>query len=252
MQKLSKKKNLLVFILALGLILFFISQSNFFSIKKVEVFVTNRLDCANQTQLKDSVQLLGKNIFFINIDDLSRKVKEKFFCVKNISLAKNLFDKVEINVSGREPAAYLLATPSAQEATSSFLIDDEGVVFSMDINNLTIPTVFVNITNFSLGQKLERGAEIAKILDKIKTYGLDGKISVLEDNSFIIQSNPKVIFSLERNIDKQLASLQLILNKAKINRRTVPTEVGINAEELEFIDLRFDKPVIKIAPKKNG
>lgn len=234
------KNNFLLIILFLGLTLFIILKSNFFNIKQVEVFVTNRLDCANQTQLKDSSELFMKNIFFINSDHVEKKIKEKYICVKNITLTKNFVDKVEINVSGREPAAYLIATPSAQQATS-FLMDDEGVVFSKDVNNLTIPTIFVNITNFSLGQKLEEAAESLKILDKIKTYGLDKKISAVEDNSLIIHSNPKVIFSLGTNIDKQLASLQLILDKAKID------DVNI-----EFIDLRFDKPVVKITPKKNG
>lgn len=240
MQKKFKTKYVLI-ILTFGLVLLLTLNSNLFSIKKVEVFVTNRLDCVNQTQLTDSSMLIGKNIFLFDNEELTRKIKEKYICVKNVTLTKNFVDKVEINVSGRKGAAYLMATPSALEATPSFLIDEEGVVFSKGVNNLSIPTIFVNITSFSLGQKLEGTNEILKILDKIKSYGLDEKISEIEGSSFIIHSNPKTIFNLAAKVEGQLASLQLILNKAKIN-----------AEELEFIDLRFDKPVIRIAPKKNG
>jgi len=242
----------IISILFLGVVLFLIFQSNFFDIKKVDVFVTNRLDCANQTQLKDSSSLAGKNIFFISNQTLTRIIKDKFFCVKNLTLTKHFPDKIEINISGREGVAYLIATPSASETPTAFLIDNEGMIFSKDINNLNIPKIFANISKISLGQRLEKISEIQIILDKIKTYGLDTQTSEVVDQSLVILTNPKVIFNLEDKVEEQLASLQLILNKAKINRWTVPTDVGINADQLEFIDLRFDKPVIRIAPKKNG
>ena len=62
------------------------------------------------------------------------------------------------------------------------------------------------------------------------------------DNYLIVfpqVDNPKVFFRLDNEIDLQLASLQLILEKAKIDERI-----------LEFIDLRFDKPIVRFAPKK--
>ncbi len=81
-----------------------------------------------------------------------------------------------------------------------------------------------------------------KILDKIKTFGVTTKKSWVSGEFFIINPDimdPKIIFRLDSQIDIQLASLQLILTEAKIDLK-----------ELTFIDLRFDKPIVRFAPKK--
>jgi len=48
-----------------------------------------------------------------------------------------------------------------------------------------------------------------------------------------IESKYKIYFNLEEDMAFQLASLQLILNQDKIEK-----------DKVEYIDLRFDKPVI--------
>ena len=79
-------------------------------------------------------------------------------------------------------------------------------------------------------------------MDAVKKMGISVNESFLNDSFFIIKDETsviKVIFRLKNEVDIQLASLQLILDKAKIDEK-----------ELEFIDLRFDKPVVRYAPKK--
>ena len=83
-----------------------------------------------------------------------------------------------------------------------------------------------------------------QILRAVKKLGFDSLTTQILDNFFLIYPtslSPKVIFRLDQRIDVQIASLQLILEKAKMY-----------SESLEFIDLRFDKPIVKFAPKKNG
>ena len=79
---------------------------------------------------------------------------------------------------------------------------------------------------------------IIKIFDKTKSLGIEIKQAWLRENILVTETIPKMIFKLD-NVDSQLASLQLILSEAKIE-----------SKELEIIDLRFDKPVIKFAPEK--
>ncbi|MBI4038755.1 hypothetical protein HY384_02235 [Candidatus Daviesbacteria bacterium] len=70
------------------------------------------------------------------------------------------------------------------------------------------------------------------------------KDTLLRDDFFLINpysNNPRIIFRLSNSLDVQLASLQLILGKAKID-----------GSRLEFIDLRFDKPVLKFTPKESN
>lgn len=256
MIKISLLISLIVFLL--GVLVFVLDRSTLFTIKEIDT-ITKNSPCVNENQLKNSSGLLGQKFFFVNLENTAKNLKNKFICLKNINLFYLFPNKIKMEAIGRQPVAILnllkpeatvsshlesLATPSAEESSDAYLIDNEGVIFSKEINTLAVPHIFVDDTeNHNIGNSL-------KILEKSKTFGLDVKTATILDNFFIIFSYPKVIFRLDDKIEAQIASLQLILAEAKINRRTIPTEVGRDLKELEFIDLRFDKPIIRIAPKK--
>ncbi len=256
-----------VLILITILSVFFITKTNLFSIKNVNVLMKNKLNCVSDNQLIEISQFKGKNLFLVNEKQIQTIVK-KYLCVKSIKISMFFPDKVEMTVLGREPFAKIMnlknnqasisafiedtASPSAEASADAFLIDNEGMAFSLDNEDLDIPRIFIypGQTALSLGYKFKENVfgSILKIFDKIKALNLGTKTTLAVDDSlaeeknlFIIFSNPKIVFSLKQNLEFQTASLQLILEKAKIN-----------SEPLEFIDLRFDKPVIRIAPKKNG
>lgn len=221
-----------------------------FTIKQIEV-QKNNLGCVNEDQLKVSSGLLGKNFFSLDKEKLVESLKEQFICVKNIKISRLFPSGVKIEVSPREPAVILLAlkneatnsalldniaTPSADQIKDSFIADNEGVTFSKEISGLDIPKIYFSELEKYLVQNS------IKILDKIKTLGVKVRQSLIKDVFLVINpfdNEPKIIFRLDKKIDIQIASLQLILTEAKINK-----------EIIEFIDLRFDKPVVRFAPKK--
>ena len=127
-----------------------------------------------------------------------------------------------------------LATPSANSTDEPSLIDDEGIIFSKG-DSLVLPKIYFfgdkPINNYL--------AKALSILKSLKDQGLNNSHIFIFNNFFITSGNPKVVFDLSEDIDIQIASLQLIVQKAKIG-----------SSKLEFIDLRFDKPVVKYAPKK--
>lgn len=251
---------LLVFIVLIFISIFFIGNSDFFKIKSIDI-QTEHIACADANQIRDSSNLLGQNIFFINSSRIKDVIKNRFICIKDIQISRNFPNKVSIFASGREPKALLLvlkdeeasqsanfeniATPSARIAEKSvdkFLVDSVGVIFAKENNNLDIPRIFYYKKDVSLGQVVEPVSQSLKILQKVKSYGLDVSISEILEESLLIHpqvKGPRIVFKLKENLDTQLASLQLILKQAKIDEK-----------ELEFIDLRFDKPVIILAPKK--
>ncbi len=106
-----------------------------------------------------------------------------------------------------------------------------------------IPRIYFYDKNISLGNKLDKSLKDSlKILDKIRTFGVNIKDTRVLNDLFLIYPQegwPKIIFRMDDKVDIQLASLQLILEKTKIDNK-----------ELEFIDLRFDKPIVKFAPGK--
>lgn len=262
----KKKLNLfgamiVCFVLILSLSIFGSFKLGVFNIKTIEVNVTNNLGCASLDQLKDASQLLGQNIFWVSNVNTAKNIKEKFICVKEVNLSKQFPDIVRLDVLGRQPKAKLLnfkneatasasleniATPSAEQSSDTFLVDEE-VIFAKDTNRFLVPKIYLDDSNLSLGRKVDLIKEALYILEKLKILGLNIQTTQLIAQYFVIfpeDFQPRIIFSLEKEINAQIASLQLILEKARID-----------SEVLEFIDLRFDKPVVRanvrFAPKKN-
>lgn len=257
----NKKNFFVLFISSIFIFLIFFLlfiKLNFLKIKKLEVLSQN-LDCVNKDQIKEVANLYGKSFFNLDTDTVAKQIKEKFYCVKNISFSKRIPNTVKIDVLGRQPIAQIrkldgieasssalfeiFATPSAIQSENRYLLDDEGVVFAKTDVTSNLPAIFVNNLNISLGKKVlgSNTENTLKILEKIKVFGLDISKSIVSSNYLYLFSDPRVIFKLEGDVEAQIASLQLILEKSKID-----------ASKVEFIDLRFDKPIIKIAPKKNG
>lgn len=247
-----------IVILLVVFLLYLFIKTGLLTVKKVEV-EGNRLGCTDVNQLKDSSALYGKNYLFINSAKIEEGLKKKYLCIKSVMLSKHLPDKVVMQVSGRQPFAALvnlkdkpassssfenIATPSAEQVENFYIVDNEGVVFSKDQADPNISKIYTYDSGISLGKNLANSlvASSLIILDKVKMFGISAKENWISDDFFAIGRDPpgpKIIFRLGEKIDIQLASLQLILTEAKINLK-----------ELEFIDLRFDKPIVRFAPKK--
>lgn len=134
----------------------------------------------------------------------------------------------QVKVKRLEPVAAVYIVKDATE--EGFLLDEEGVLFSGTASaTLKIYSAEKNI-NFK---------SILAILNKIKIFGIEVGEVVVAANNLMINSMPKIVLDLDKDHNMQTASLQLILQQAKIDE-----------EAAEFIDLRFDKPVVRFAPKK--
>lgn len=236
--------------------------SNFLKVNMVEV-KRNNITCANEEELRETSQILGQNILLINESVIEKKLKEKYLCVKSVKSLRKFPNKILLEVSAREALAQILvlknseatssaildtfskgSSPSAipqemfntaEEVDKSFLVDSEGVFFSKDPQNFNYPKVYVEDETVAV-------KDVLKIINKLKIFGIEIRETRAVGQKILLVnpdiSGPKMIFALD-NIDIQLASLQLILKKAKIDQVTI-----------EFIDLRFDKPIVRFAPKK--
>lgn len=243
------------------LIAFLIARSGIFNIKQIEI-QGDKIDCTDSDQLKNASGLYGKNFFLLKDRELAENLKGKFVCIENVRSLRLIPDKVKLEMTSRKPAAILLnlkdkqasssslieniATPEASAAQDRYFVDSEGVVFSKSMYELNFSKIYIYDPEIAVGKKLENNFinNSLKILAKIKTFGVNAKKSWISEDFFIINpdtSDPKIIFRLNDRIDIQLASLQLILTEAKIDLK-----------ELTFIDLRFDKPIVRFAPKNHG
>ena len=269
-KKPTKSKRYKKLILLLGFLFILVIliatflKFNLLSVGEIEL-KTNNVDCVTSDELKNTANLQGQNILFLNESSLEKRLKEKFLCIRKIKIHKNLPQKVILEVEGRQPVAILIeskikesistsraeASLSAIEASVSaqfvfvgdgdkFLVDDEGVIFAKTSGDA--PKVYFEGIPLTLGKKIEKEIvkNALKVLEKVKDFGVEvGETKIYSQNTLLVNSTPKMIFSLNSSIDLQVAALQLLLQQAKINE-----------ENMEFIDLRFEKPIIKYAPKK--
>lgn len=264
-------KNLRIGLLPILLLFIFLSaflilRSNIFTIRSIDV-TSEKLGCVDNQKIKESAQILGQNIILVDFSKLE-DLKKKFFCIKSIATSRSFPNKVYLYVLGREPAAVLIslkydestesgelkgfieASPSADfrfsagNSNGNFVVDNEGIIYSTNADQLNVPKVYMTQVNLNPGQKVKEEliSNTLKILKMAKIFGINiNESKITMEDLLLINANPGIIFRLDGNTDSQIASLQLILEKAKID-----------GSSLEFIDLRFDKPIVKIAPKKNG
>lgn len=250
------KLFLILFIFSVIGLIILLLKTNLLTVKKIEI----DKPCVEESLIKNTANLLEQNYFLIDSTKIIKNLKKRFLCIENIKISKSFPDKVKLEIIKREAASQFInqkekiasssmqiteiATPSANYNDEILLVDKEGVVFAKSANYLNVPEIFLYGLKISLGDKLKDGMlNYLKILDKFKTFGVLIEKSWTDGKELVILTpeKSKIVFHLEENIDIQLASLQLILSEAKIDLK-----------EVELIDLRFDKPVIKIAPKNNG
>ncbi|KKS71196.1 MAG: hypothetical protein UV41_C0004G0020 [Candidatus Daviesbacteria bacterium GW2011_GWA2_42_7] len=226
-------------------------------INKIEVTINNAV-CTTEEGLRVESGLPGSNILFISEETVRRKLFDKFICIKDVSLKRQFPSVVKLTVDGRVAIAGLMthkgirmeATPSSQSAlldwstpqltSQPFLVDDQGVLFAQ-FQGEDLPKLFLPEQTVKVGQRLDEGLfkKISTVFTETRKYEINISEAEVLDQDFLVLSPRKIAFSLKRDILKQLVSLQLILQKAKIDESMIET-----------VDLRFDKPVVKFLPKK--
>lgn len=251
-------------ILIVGAVL--VLRFNFLTVKEVKVNLSG-VSCLSAEQLKAQTNLLAKNILLINQTEIEKSITEKYPCVASVTIIRQFPGQVDLKVLGRMPLVKLssytpldLSTLESSPSSSSALLDwtfpetsastllvadKNGFVFSdkntANLTNLLIPAQ-VKVGQF---YQADLFPQLNLVLVKLATI-LSLNPSNLElklDQDNLLVKNPfKIVFSLDSNVEVELASLQLILDKAKIDNRIINS-----------VDLRFNKPVVIYAPQsKNG
>lgn len=260
----KSKKILVLPILLIAIVGFLIYEFNLLSVQKIEVDIS-QINCTNEQDIKAQLNLIGKNIITIDEEKIRSDLMKKNICIKEVVIKKQIPYSIKLTISGRVPLARLASfipaqgldlgnlesTPSSQAAlldwnfpnlnsSKFFLADENGFVFDEN-ERLDLPALFLTTSQFFLSQQLdsEKFKSFEKVTDKLKNLNEPVIQAKIEDENLLIQSNQKIVFALDRDLFEQLGSLQLILQKAKIDEK-MP----------EVIDLRFDRPVIVYSSNK--
>ncbi|MDP2939402.1 MAG: cell division protein FtsQ/DivIB [Candidatus Omnitrophota bacterium] len=225
----------ILFTLFLKLSLQFLRSSEYFKINKITY--SKEAQFSRSEDIFD--ELIGKNLFSLNLKKISQKIEAEFPQLGQVKIARRLPDELIIMAFKRNPIA------KVKLLDQYFYVDEEGVIISVFRNSQDhLPLIMgvVNVpTSIRIGQtydaqNLKFGLEIIKEIDKItylKSLVLSKvNVSNLSRASFMFADGIEIIIG-DENIGERLKLLVVILSR--INK-----ELG----QLKYIDLRFKEPVI--------
>jgi len=271
-------------VLIVGLLLFY--RSTFLNATNQTFKVTNA-SCVDEDSLRSLLNLSSQKLILVNQNQIESKIKKGFICVQSVSVKKSFPNRVEVDVSGRVPIALLdfvptpltanlpdlsldqiEATPSSQSAvvikdpqadinqasgSAKLLVDKEGIIYGQGADGGTLPEFLFSGDKLDVGEKIDVSLidKSLQIISRLKTLSVNpaGEPLIYNDILRLDSSNyGRLYFSLSKDLNRELASLQLILVKVTMNSGS--DLAGVKSRQVESIDLRFDKPVVVYTANK--
>jgi len=247
MKKILKILFLLIF---LGGIFFLVFKSDFFRVKKITCRWEGN-SCPPEVWNELTFLTFGKNLIFLKKKEISKKFLNDHHIVKNLKIKKVLPNKLVFELEKRKEVAVLgfelrleekETTPSGKpifETTKDFyLVDEEGIVIKKENDSLLPLILLSEELNLNIGERVpqQQIIEAIKFLTTLRLNLLEPKVAKITPPYSLtvwLKDGEEAIFSLKKEIQIQVDSLQFILSRSKIEGRGI-----------KKIDLRFDKPVV--------
>lgn len=201
---------------------------NFFLVSKIEVVTDYEIkkDSRIYEILKKAKQ---ENIWRIDVYKLSETIKSQDVKIKEVEIKKEFLNKVMIKITQRKPLLQIFFEQKY------FLVDKEGILFSIYDQNQNLPVLEMNLEKTAVGVKIkeESALMILSVLEELQKTETVEKVIILEKKLEIILRNNLLIFLPAENLLLKITSLQELLNRFRIEGKRPVS-----------IDLRFEKPVV--------
>ncbi len=275
-------KKLLFFlpVLVIGGAAFYILRFNPLMVRAERVKLQSA-SCVTESQIRSDAQFTGQNILFLKGSAAGKKITSGYVCVRSVSIQRVFPSSVEVDVEGRMPSLVLYskvqdasvsaqvnnflsdispneATPSSRSALledvikdpalsysgNSYLVDNEGIVYSQLFGILPLPSVILYNQDLRVGTRIDPGVvgDTISVLSRLKGLSIPVSLAVVKEEDLGIRNpNMSLFFALDSDLDRQLASLQLILQASTMK---MEENTGSKQQKVSSIDLRFNKPVV--------
>lgn len=228
-KKFIKIKTVLLivfFLMTISSFAYLLFFSSIFKIKEIKVSGVKKIP---EKELQDIIsEKINKNIFFADLENIKNYLIESYPEIAKIEIKRKLPNSIITEIEERKPVAVL---------NNSFVLDKEGIAFEKSPNSNLPKITKAGFNNVKLGEKaIDRIEDILKIIKRIETK----EAIIVSDKRLDIKTTDgfDVYFNLEKDIDWQIEQLEIILQEK------IPLQERNN---IEYIDLRFDKIYIKKA-----
>lgn len=226
-------------LLVYGLISFL--REDFWRIKQIDCQV-NSHDCS--VELKGELMRLfqGENFLFLSSSAAAERVRKSPLKISTVVVKKRFPSGLVFQLGERQARVAIVKKGAAQN--EFYLVDQDGFLLEKTTDSVNLPLVFTDhLPEIEIGRQFEESAlrmTIAALVD-LQLRLLKPRFAQINSSKEIelwLEGDTQAIVSLEKNLDFQLGSLQLIFSRTKIE-----------GEPPRRIDLRFDKPVISYDQK---
>jgi cell division septal protein FtsQ len=229
---LNKLKFFLLFLIlcsAFFLVVFFLYQ--FFLVRNIQLVSDKRFLLANNEDL------INKNIFFSDTEEISKKIIRENYLIKTAKVEKIWPNSLKITVSFYENCVSLVVN------NGFFNLSCDGRILQKTKDTPQFVPVInyyqkLNSNSFQTGDWVDYKdiKQALFLLAKIKEINLTALTIDIKGQDMLVFNlitGQQVVFSSSKDIDTQDYQLELIIKQFKIE-----------GKEFKKIDLRFDKPII--------
>lgn len=255
-------KICLIVILVLGLG-FWLFKSDLLAVREINVQFVKSF-CQNEIEIRQQIKLDKQNWFTLNTSSLTDELLQKNHCLEQVDVKREWFNRVEIRLIGRTPEAVMQlvritpgiaqlidveSSASSQTAILDFSdqiqpegdnywVDRFGKIFMTEASPSSLPKYFMIERELVVGKSLNSRLVLEgnRAVVQMNLLGLvPNWVKITNHDVFLakMKDGLEVVIALDEDVLRQTASLQLILQKAKIDSKSI-----------NRVDLRFDKPVV--------
>ena len=235
-----------LFILAAisGLIYLFIFSS-VFQIEDIQILGAEK---SPVQEIKDIISANSKNIFLTDLEIINKNLLKKYPQIASIAFKKKLPNIILAQVEERKPVG-LFCRPvfepflmffDKSQAKECYFLDKQGVIFekvSGQFENLLVFNARSAISKFNLGQEVIDNNYLSKVLEINSQLEKDIKIKealLISEDRLNVKTLEgwEIYFNPKKDLNWQIEEIKILLEQ-KISPE--------NRENLEYVDLRFEK-----------
>jgi len=217
------------------------SESSLFAIKKISCNLGPDSGITGK-ELRDFLKMEGKNIFSLDLKEISSKLDKRYSQYKQI-IAKRIFpDKISLNFVKRNP--FFQVNISGRY----YLVDRNCIIISNPskkpfLGRIIVNSVFLRGIKVSLGDKLSLpySENILDLIGEIKKQGFFNSYKITSLSAF---SKNAIKFDLN-GIEILIGSGGYAKKLSRLKGLILP-RLKDDLDKIEYIDLRFAEYTFKI------
>ncbi len=250
------------FLMIIGLI-YYLTES----FRRSDIFKIDNVNCStpilgsyDQSHWCDELKsaVIHRRLTEIDTNRLEAVLKKNQLGIFRIKSKKILPSTFGAEIFGRIPLAVCRVIRAARDTqsvaqtatesaaafpatgvTTDFLVDKNGLVFAESLNAPGLPIFTIRgEDNIKIGKTFSSGL-IAFYIQALSAFReANFEITAIEEASaaavpFLLRNGPRILLDRDKSLSEQVSSLQLIMDKYKIE-----------GKRLRTVDLRFVKPVV--------